>query len=87
MMLIRFYYIVGVLQPSTNARPKSLPSSNVDDGVSSYSGGGGCSPESLEWDPCDQNATDFETEQLIHEIEILTRRALQETGDWTKTGS
>ncbi|KAF6208343.1 hypothetical protein GE061_016797 [Apolygus lucorum] len=74
------------LQNAAN-RPKSLPSSNVDDGGSSYSGGGGGSPESLEWDPCDPSGMDYETDQLIQEIELLTRRALQETGDWTKRGS
>ncbi|KAL1139517.1 hypothetical protein AAG570_006500 [Ranatra chinensis] len=67
---------------STSFHRKRLPSCNLEEG-SSESGVGGTSPESLEWDPCDQSGTDIETEQLIYEIERLTSRALNETGDWT----
>ncbi|KYN43791.1 hypothetical protein ALC56_02054 [Trachymyrmex septentrionalis] len=43
------------------------------------------SPNSLEWDPVEQNmvCVDIETEQLLTEIERLTDRALKETGEWT----
>lgn len=44
-------------------------------------------PNSLEWDPveADMVCVDLETEQLLTEIERLTDRALQETGEWTST--
>ncbi|BES87609.1 Hypothetical protein NTJ_00416 [Nesidiocoris tenuis] len=77
----------SVLQ-AVPVRPKSTGVSNAEDGGSSCSGGGGVSPESLEWDPCnDANATDYETDQLIREIEMLTSRALQETGGCLKRES
>ena len=70
------------LLASTSFHQRRLPSCNLEEN-SSESGMGGTSPESLEWDPCDQPATDLETEQLLLEIELLTSRALHETGDWT----
>jgi len=47
------------------------------------------SPNSLEWDPVEQNmvCVDIETEQLLTEIERLTDRALKETGEWTNTNT
>ncbi|XP_014251893.1 uncharacterized protein LOC106668024 isoform X2 [Cimex lectularius] len=64
---------------------KSQCNSVVED-VSSNSGCGEASPsDSLEWDPCDPAGMDLETEQLLNEIEQLTNKALNETGDWTNT--
>ncbi|XP_018309326.1 uncharacterized protein [Mycetomoellerius zeteki] len=47
------------------------------------------SPNSLEWDPVEQNmvCVDMETEQLLTEIERLTDRALKETGEWTNANT
>ncbi|XP_066603678.1 uncharacterized protein [Prorops nasuta] len=46
-------------------------------------------PNSLEWDPVEMDIVrvDVETEQLLNEIEMLTNRALKETGEWTNTDS
>ncbi|KAJ8676691.1 hypothetical protein QAD02_012478 [Eretmocerus hayati] len=42
-------------------------------------------PNSLEWDPVETDVVDIETENLLTEIELLTDRALEETGEWTNS--